>query len=144
MEPNQARPAQAAGRDGRRLRLYGATTLALLLGGALVYIGLVDPHSTGSVYPLCPFKLLTGWDCPLCGGLRMVHDLLHGDLVASINDNVFALIGIPLAAVWFLVRRRGRSSLWLPATIALVVAAVAWMVVRNLPGFPLVPTVLSG
>lgn len=117
----------------------------MLLIPALVYIGLADPHNTSSVYPLCPFKVLTGWDCMACGGLRMVHDLLHGDLVAAFNDNAFLLIAIPLAAVWFLVRRhRGQTSLWLPATITVVVVSGAWMVVRNLPGFPLVPTVLSG
>ncbi|CAM2831490.1 DUF2752 domain-containing protein [Mycobacterium intermedium] len=117
----------------------------MLLIPALVYVGLADPHNASSVYPKCPFKFLTGWDCPGCGGLRMVHDLLHGDLVGAVNDNAFLLIGIPLAVLWFLVRRhRGPASLWLPATIFVVVASVAWTVVRNLPGFPLVPTVLSG
>ena len=29
-------------------------------------------------------------------------------------------------------------------TVRITVAAVAWTVLRNLPGFPLVPTILSG
>lgn len=125
--------------------LYGAVGSGLLLAGALGYIGLVDPHNTNSVYPLCPFKLLTGWNCPLCGGLRMVHDLLHGDLAASINDNVFLLVGIPLLAGWIVLRRRqGRSLLWLPVVATITVAAFAWTVLRNLPGFPLVPSILGG
>lgn len=116
-----------------------------LLAGALGYVGLVDPHNANSVYPLCPFKLLTGWNCPLCGGLRMTHDLLHGDLMATINDNVFLLVGIPMLAGWILVRRRnGQSVLPIPAVVTVLVAAIAWTVLRNLPGFPLVPTVLSG
>jgi hypothetical protein len=126
-------------------RLYGAVGSGLLLAGVLGYIGLVDPHNTNAVYPLCPFKLLTGWNCPLCGGLRMVHDLLHGDLAASINDNVFLLVGIPMLAGWIVVRRRqGRSLLWLPTVLTITVAAFAWTVLRNLPGFPLVPTILGG
>lgn len=146
MEPSQLSPP--AGEPGQRPRsrgLHGAVGFALVLVPALVYIGLVDPHDTGSVYPPCPFKLFTGWNCPGCGGLRMVHDLLHGDLAASFNDNAFLLVGIPLAAAWFFVRRhRKTSSFGLPATITVVVALVVWTVVRNLPGFPLVPTVLSG
>jgi hypothetical protein len=145
MEPNPT--ARAPGEPSphrERHRLYAAGCGALL-GGALGYIGFVDPHRPSSVYPLCPFKLLTGWNCPACGGLRMVHDLLHGDLVASINDNVFLLVGLPLLAAWIVARhRQDKSWLPIPAVLALVLAAIAWTVLRNLPGFPLVPTVLSG
>jgi Protein of unknown function (DUF2752) len=130
--------------NGRR-RLYGAAASGALLAGALGYIGLVDPHNTKSVYPQCPFKMLTGWNCPFCGGLRMTHDLLHGDLAASINDNVFLLVGIPVLIGWMVLRRRlGRSVLPIPAWVTIVVAAFAWTVLRNLAGFPLVPTILSG
>ncbi|BBX73685.1 hypothetical protein MSHI_15910 [Mycobacterium shinjukuense] len=117
----------------------------MLLAGALGYIGLVDPHDPHSPYPRCPFKLLTGWNCPACGGLRMMHDLLHGDLAASINDNVFALFGIPVLAGWVLLRHhRGQSLRPIPVMITVAVAMIGWTVLRNLPGFPLVPTVLSG
>ncbi len=97
------------------------------------------------MYPLCPFKWLTGWNCPFCGGLRMTHDLLHGDLVAAIDDNVLLLFGVPMLAGWVLIRsRRGKSSLPAPAVLTIALAAMVWTVVRNLPGFPLVPTVLGG
>lgn len=128
-----------------RHRAYLAAGTGALLAGALGYVGLVDPHNTNSVYPLCPFKWLTGWNCPFCGGLRMTHDLLHGDLMAAINDNVFALAGIPMLAVWILLRRRhGQSAVPIPAVVTITVAAIAWTVLRNLPGFPLVPTILAG
>ena len=126
-------------------RVAAAAGTGALLAGALGYVGLVDPHNTNSVYPLCPFRWLTGWNCPFCGGLRMAHDLLHGDLVASINDNIFLLVGIPMLAGWVLMRRRhGQAALPIPAVVAITFAAVAWTVLRNLPGFPLVPTILSG
>lgn len=131
--------------DQTRNGLYAAAASGALLAGALGYVGLVDPHNTRSVYPGCPFKMLTGWNCPFCGGLRMTHDLLHGDLAASINDNIFLLVGIPVVIGWILLRRRlGRSPLPVAAWVTFVVAAVAWTVLRNLPGFPLVPTILSG
>ena len=111
--------------------------------GALGYVGMVDPHKPDSVLPICPFRLLTGWNCPACGGLRMVHDVLHGDLVAAITDNVALLVGIPLLAIWVLLRRRsGKTLLSPPAAATVVIAMLAWTVVRNLPGFPLVPTLL--
>jgi hypothetical protein len=128
-----------------RHRRYIAAGTGVLLAGALGYVGLVDPHDVNSAYPHCPFKWLTGWNCPFCGGLRMTHDLLHGHLVSSINDNVFLLVGLPLLAGWLLMRRQqGRRSLPIPAVITLTVTAIAWTVLRNLPGFPLVPAILGG
>jgi hypothetical protein len=76
MQPNRA--DGSPGRCRQHGGLYAAAGSGLLIGGALGYVGLVDPHNTNSIYPLCPFKLLTGWNCPFCGGLRMAHDLLHG------------------------------------------------------------------
>ena len=129
----------------QRTGLYAAAASGALFAGTLGYIGLVDPHNTHSVYPGCPFKMLTGWNCPFCGGLRMTHDLLHGDLAASINDNIFLLVGIPVVIGWILLRRRlGRSPLPVAAWVTFVVAALAWTVLRNMPGFPLAPTILSG
>lgn len=146
MGPNRASPPSGdRGHVGRRPSLYAATASAALLAGALGYIGFVDPHHTYSLYPPCLFKLLTGWNCPGCGGLRMTHDLLHGDLAASVNDNVFLLVSIPVVTVLVLLRRRrGKSPLPVPATVTAVVALIAWTVLRNLPGFPLVPTILGG
>ena len=142
MEPD---PASRTRDQWHRHRRYIATGTGVLLAGALGYVGLVDPHHANSAYPHCPFKWLTGWDCPFCGGLRMTHDLLHGDLAASINDNVFVLVGLPLLAGWLLIRRQqGRRSPPILVVITLTVTAIAWTVVRNLPGFPLVPTILSG
>ena len=123
-----------------KVRRYAGLGSGVLAVGALTYVGMVDPHQPGSVYPGCPFKMLTGWNCPACGGLRMTHDLLHGDLAAAVADNVFLLVGLPLLALWWLWRNRSGRPVFTPAAIvAVAVAAVAWTVLRNLPGFPLVP-----
>lgn len=128
-----------------RGRLYGALGTGALLAGGLAYVGLADPHRPGFVFPPCPFKLLTGWNCPACGGLRMTHDLLHGNLAAAIVDNVFLLVGLPALLAWVVVRwRTGRPIMTMPAIAVIAVLAIAWTVVRNMPGFPLVPTLLDG
>ena len=130
---------------GTRPRLVAALGTGAVFVGALAYVGIGDPHSPGFLFPPCPFHELTGWLCPACGGLRMTHDVLHGDLAAAFVDNAFALIGIPLLLAWVLVRRHQRKSvLNVPAYVVVISAVVAWTVVRNLPGFPLVPTVLDG
>jgi Protein of unknown function (DUF2752) len=128
-----------------RARLYGALGSGALLAGGLAYVGVADPHNPDFAFPGCPFKLLTGWNCPACGGLRMTHDLLHGDLAAAVVDNIFLLVGLPALLAWVLVRRRaGRPVFTTSAIAVIVVLAVTWTVARNLPGFPLVPTLLTG
>jgi hypothetical protein len=128
-----------------RAPLLGTLGTGAVFVGGLAYVGLSDPHRAGFLFPGCPFKLLTGWNCPACGGLRMTHDLLHGDIGAAVVDNVFLTIGLPLLAIWLLVRwRRGLRLMPIPATVTIGVLALAWTVVRNWPGFPLVPTLIGG
>ncbi|MGP4053418.1 DUF2752 domain-containing protein [Mycobacterium sp. 4D054] len=135
-------PSSTSPTRHRLLLGLGAATAA---AGALAYIGIGDPHSPTFVFPPCPFQALTGWNCPACGGLRMTHDLLHGDLAAAFVDNAFILIGAPLLLAWVLLRRRhGRPAFTMPTYVVVITAVLAWTVVRNLPGFPLVPTVLDG
>ena len=112
---------------------------AALAGCALLYVR--DPNVSGS-YGYCPFKALTGWDCPFCGSLRGIHALLHGQLATALNLNVVTIAGLPLViwywVVWWRRARRGDSALPFRADLAavvLVVLAVFW-VVRNLPGVP--------
>jgi Protein of unknown function (DUF2752) len=126
----------------RHLHNYVLAGSGLVLAGTLAYIAIEDPHRAGSVYPVCAFKLMTGWNCPFCGGLRMTHDLLHFDLPAAVSDNVFALVGIPLLIAWVLLRRHfGRPALTVWTLVAVVALSTVWTVLRNLQGFPLVPTV---
>jgi hypothetical protein len=75
----------------------------------------------------------------------MTHDLLHGDFGAAVVDNVFMLVGLPMLALWLVLRwRRGRTLMPKSAVAVLIVAATSWTVIRNPPGFPLVPTLIGG
>lgn len=128
---------------GMALKATAAATGTLAVG-ALAYVGLADPHRPGFLFPGCPFKMLTGWNCPLCGGLRMTHDVLHGDFAAAVTDNVYALVGLPILALWLvLCWRRRRSVRSVALTGVILTTMVVWTVVRNLPGFPLVPTFVA-
>ena len=129
---------------GRRRRLTEPLVVgALALSGA-VALHLRDPHAHGS-WGLCPFRLLTGLDCPGCGGLRAVNDLTNLDLAGAASSNLLLVALIPVAvAGWLLAVRRAwvgprpeRRPALLPSrralTIALVVLGMAFTVVRNLP-----------
>jgi hypothetical protein len=113
-------------------------TLAAL-GAVTAYVAAVDP-SEGGVWPPCPSRVLLGFDCPGCGGLRGTHDLLHGDVVAAMDHNllvpvVLAVAGLSLA-LWLLPlvgrpARRLAPPRWL-ATAAVVVVTL-FTALRNLP-----------
>ena len=77
----------------------------------------------------CPFHQLTGLNCPLCGGQRMVMELLHGHLVDAFWLNPGLAIGAPLVGLWWLWQRRISSR----AALVILAAAVLWGIVRNLP-----------
>ena len=88
--------------------------------------------------PLCPFHTITGWQCPLCGGLRCADALVHGQWSAALHDNVLLVAALPvLAWLWLDAWRRsrtGRPQRTLPRTcvIAVVVVLVTFTIVRNL------------
>ena len=81
------------------LRLMKAPLMALAAGGAgAAVLMFVDPNKPGNLLPKCPFNWLTGLNCPACGVTRMVHALLHGDVVAAFHFNaVMLVLGVPLA-----------------------------------------------
>jgi hypothetical protein len=128
--------ASRAARMRAPLLVAGATVAgcALLLA--------VDPNEPGH-YPTCPTKLLSGLDCPFCGGMRCTRSLLTGDLAGAVDHNALVVALAPFAIVLWVVwawsrwtgrelpspgPRANRALLW-----AAIVAMVAWTVVRNIP-----------
>ena len=101
-----------------------------------------DPHSTRSRLPSCPVKLMTGLDCPGCGGLRLAHDLLHADLRSAMHDNPFLLVLSPVLAalVWRSLATPTGAAVPAPVAYGLGLSALVWMAVRNIPAWPLRPT----
>lgn len=135
-----ARVAELDGARVRRLRAPLGTAAAI--GAAALALHLRDPHTRGS-WGLCPFKAITGWDCPACGGLRAVNDLGHGELLSAAHSNLLFVASIPLVvglwALWFGRRWSGRETPRLPARgarallVGYAVAGLAFTVYRNTP-----------
>ncbi|MDO5094842.1 MAG: DUF2752 domain-containing protein [Propionibacteriaceae bacterium] len=95
--------------------------------------------------PLCPTKLVSGLDCPACGGLRMAHSVLHGDWLRALHDNAYLVLALPVAAILLLTWawHTWRGQTWrIPrwAAWAFLGSATLWAIIRNLPGWPWPPT----
>lgn len=106
-----------------------------------LYVGLVDPTSSGAAYPRCPFYVLTGKLCPGCGTARALHALLRGDLISALGFNLVAVLAIPYLAYLYVawassytahpVARLRLAPAW--AMVPLVALIVMFAIVRNLP-----------
>jgi hypothetical protein len=118
--------------------------LALLyaaLGAVLLIIGLVDPAGS-HFYPPCLFRKFTSLQCPGCGGLRAVHQVLRGHVVAAFRLNPLLMLVSPLIAYAVLsdlsvitraqpLPRVHMRSSWTPAVLVVI---VAFWVLRNAYG----------
>ncbi len=133
-------PVVAASRGGDRVCFLTVLAVAAALAGVLFFF---NPAEHG-FFPRCFFRVLTGWDCPGCGGLRATHQLLHGNLRSAFALNPLLVLALPLAgffgARFLLARLTGQkfpqpfqSARWIWVAAAVV---VAFGVMRNLPWWP--------
>jgi hypothetical protein len=110
-----------------------------------VGLGLGAVHLVTGFGVPCPFRAVTGWLCPFCGGTHVAEALIRGDVAGAWVANPLLLAVAALVAVravgWAveLVRDPGRPSrLWLPASwrrhwfAAFMVVSVGYVLVRNL------------
>jgi len=133
-------PSWPIRRWSRRARLYGYLGVGAAAAAGSTMIYLVDPAQPGH-YPLCPFRWATGLDCPGCGSMRGLHQLLHGQVGAAADYNVLFVIAAPwLVAGWFvavlrLLGLRIRTPR-MPNLLnrAIPVVVIAFWIVRNTPG----------
>lgn len=112
--------------------------LAGAAAAGCVALALVDP-TDHQVTPPCPFRMMTGWWCPLCGGTRAVGSLVRADAATAFRFNAAVVLLLPVVvAAWVrwafpgrvpafdAVARRAR-----PLGIAVGVALLAFLVLRN-------------
>ena len=117
------------------------------LAAATLALHVRDPHVSHS-WGVCPLYALTGLYCPGCGGLRGVNDLSNGQVGAAASSNLLLVVLAPVALVllgrWVYLTWRGGDVQVVPPvprwlSTGLILAAVAFTVVRNLPGSSLAP-----
>ena len=107
---------------------------AVLLGG--VFFHYYDPtHST--LTPKCPFRALTGYNCPGCGSQRALHSFMTGRIWEGIQYN-YLLLPLLAYAVLLVVAPRG-SKLQAAMTSStacwtLLAVILIWWAGRNVLG----------
>ena len=126
--------------DHRTSKLVGGL---VLISSCLVVVFLKDPAES-SILPSCPFRTLTGFDCPGCGTLRGLHQLLHGNILAALDLNLVMVLMLPYLCISFFlilpfdsIGRRARLY-YLPSKWiwGLLVAIIVFWVARNIPVYP--------
>jgi hypothetical protein len=91
-----------------------------------------------AIYPRCPLKMLTGYDCPGCGTLRALHALFRGNLGVAWHYNPALFFAVPIIVFFSFSRQYRRGTLakrivesritpWV-----IFVAIVLWWICRNL------------
>jgi hypothetical protein len=122
-------------------RTAGLLALAIGLAGLVLVVGPGLSATSHGVYlagdadplgSMCWLYGLTGIRCPMCGMLRSLIAVLHGDLCASVTFHpagplmAGALVGAAAAFVW---RAKAKALRWLQAGTALAVltGALRWM-----------------
>lgn len=91
-------------------RQAALTRLAVPIGG-LCLCALTDPdHPTGLI--LCPFRLLTGWPCPLCGMTRGLGALLRGRWSDAVQLHLFSPLVLAALLAWITIEIGQAARIW--------------------------------
>jgi hypothetical protein len=122
------------------------TILWVAIAAGSILLLFFDPAKPGSFFPACPFRLITGLQCPGCGTLRGLHQLLHGHPLAAFELNPLLFIALPfLLFVLFSATRsaisgRPTQRFSLPVNFAWVFLAVVlfFWIFRNTSMYPFV------
>lgn len=131
----------------RTRQLAIATTVWLGLTGTALFLFFFNPAlPANQFFPKCPFRVLTGWQCPGCGSTRAFYELLHLHPVAAFKLNplmvltlpfiVYGLLGFTKSALTGKPQRRVFiPPLYMWLWLGLL---VSYWIFRNTPWYPFV------
>jgi len=121
-----------------RLRRAAPIAVAAAGIGLASVLAVHGPHFAGIA---CPWRALTGLDCPGCGSTRSLAALGDGDLVRAFDHHLLVPVVVPLL-VWtwmtWTIASWGGPRLPAPlrtrgAPVAVAVAVVVFSLARNVP-----------
>ena len=124
----------------RRVLLMGAIVATV---AAMLVLFCFDPRQY-HFYPLCQFHAYTGLDCPGCGALRAMHQLLHGNVLQALQFNALLVLSLPFicaiglrfGAAW--LAHRTIPQLFAPKWLWVALGiSTLFGIARNLPALSL-------
>jgi hypothetical protein len=129
--------------DGIVRQRLMAAALWVLLAGAAAYLFFFEPGRSG-FFPVCPFRALTGFNCPGCGTARALHQLLHGNAWAAFELNPLLVLLLPVLGYLLLsyticaIAGRALPRVVLPQKYVWVFSALVlgFWVLRNTAVYP--------
>lgn len=129
----------------RQLMFTAAAWLTLAAVGAFLFF--FNPASpSNQFFPKCPFRLITGLQCPGCGSTRAFYQLLHLHPVAAFKLNPLFILTLPFIIYGFLGYTKSAMTgqphrrVFIPAIYLwgwLAVMIFFW-IFRNTPWYPFV------
>ncbi|HXT62290.1 MAG TPA: DUF2752 domain-containing protein [Pyrinomonadaceae bacterium] len=129
----------------RQLMITGGVWLGLLaIAGFLFFFNPASPSN--QFFPKCPFRLLTGMQCPGCGSTRACYQLLHLHPVAAFKLNPLFMLTLPFIVYGFLgytksaISGRPQRRLFIPSFYlwSWLVLMIFFWIFRNTPWYPFV------
>ena len=129
----------------RQLMITAGVWLSLAaLGGFLFFFNPASPAN--QFFPKCPFRLLTGMQCPGCGSTRALYQLLHLHPVAAFKFNPLFMLTLPFIVYGFLgytksaLTGKPQRRLFVPSFYlwAWLVLMIFFWIFRNTPWYPFV------
>ena len=112
--------------------------LVWIVGGLLGFSLFIDERW---MIP-CPLHRITGWECPFCGGQRMLQAMLRADWQVAFDYNPFLMCSLPLVGIWLIRYFLPKASVWkIPffsklcsdrAFFIYLLVALFWGILRNI------------
>lgn len=126
-------------------RRSSALLIWLTIAGAAVLIYVLEPGKSAFL-PSCPFRTLTGYQCPGCGSTRGLHQLVHGNLSAAFQLNPLLILALPflvyplLRYTYSVISGKPVKTRMLPVKYIWLIFGIVvfFWVFRNTPFYPFV------
>jgi len=119
----------------------------LSLAAIAIFLFFFNPASPSNQwFPKCPFRLVTGMQCPGCGSTRAFYQLLHLHPIAAFKFNPLMVLTLPFIVYGFLgftrsaLMGRPQRRLFIPPIYlwAWLFLLIFFWVFRNTPWYPFV------
>lgn len=82
-----------------------------IAGGIVLFLLFTFFDPSAFPFPKCPFKTLTGLECPGCGSQRAIYHALHGNFAESFRLNLLFFPAIVYGGIG-LITERMLPSYW--------------------------------